>query len=299
MPDSQTPIGAAAPSSSTGETSEHDTTDEKRTNNFVIHIDPNNPSTNAITAAPDAANPLLSSPSPADTLALLQTFQTALGIPASSTENTYHVVSALSGSPLSITPRTTEQAENGPNPYKDHPIIVTSEDTGLYSAVCHAEDRTRWNYRWYRFILSTCLLLQILLGAVLTAMGAAKASHIAITVVSAISTVVAGTLALMKGQGLPNRCRSDMMGWKSVRKYIEEREGEIAAGMYTGPFMEGKGDGEYGKMNFGGGLEAVWREVRVIEGMYKDVGRTVDGNRPDSYVHLPGWSEKGWTGKNM
>ena len=63
------------------------------------------------------------------------------------------------------------------------------------------------------------------------ALGAASSSHVAITVVSAISTVIAGNLALMKGQGLPGRVRSDWASWKSVRDYIEEREGEIAAGM--------------------------------------------------------------------
>src|SRR5205814_1726836 len=92
-----------------------------------------------------------------------------------------------------------------------------------------------------------------------------------IIVFGTFNTALAGTIALMKGQGLPNRLRQDWNGWRSLRDYIEEKEREISAGK---PGVD------------------VWKEVRLVEEKYDAVWKTAETNRPDAYTVMSGADAK-------
>jgi hypothetical protein len=164
----------------------------------------------------------------------------------------------------------------------------SDNETGIYHSIIKSERDSHVSYIYYRTILTTFLLMQVILGATLTALGASSSSHTTITVVSAILTVLAGTLAILKGRGLPERFRKDLMAWRDVRDYIWEREGEIAAGMWD--TVDGRKETKLkdGELGFATGLEGVWREIRTVQSMYAAVRKTQENNRPDSYVVVPG-----------
>ena len=177
------------------------------------------------------AQPLLTAPD-APAVDRLSVFQTAIGIPVTS-----------------------------PNPYS-----IYRKNRGIYASVTHGESYSRWAYHIFEVLIIVCLMLQILLAATLTALAASSASHIIITFFGAANTALAGTVALLKGQGLPNRLRQDWNGWRDLRDYIEEKEREIGCGK---PGVN------------------VWTEVGIIESKYDAVRKNQEKNRQDSYTHLP------------
>lgn len=54
-------------------------------------------------------------------------------------------------------------------------------------------------------LISVALIMQLIVAAALTALGAADGNHGAVTVFGGINTVIAGFLTYLKGSGLPNR----------------------------------------------------------------------------------------------
>ncbi|KAI9769200.1 MAG: hypothetical protein M1840_004329 [Geoglossum simile] len=152
-----------------------------------------------------------------------------------------------------------------------NPYSIYKKNRGIYQSVVRGEAYGKWSFRLFESVITVCLILQILLAATLTALGASSSNHIIITVFGAANTAIAGTVALLKGQGLPNRLRQDWNGWRDLRDYIEEREREIACGK---PGVD------------------VWAEVRVVEDRYDAVRKNQEKNRPDTYSHLPEKGEK-------
>ncbi|KAK1752161.1 hypothetical protein QBC47DRAFT_389907 [Echria macrotheca] len=71
--------------------------------------------------------------------------------------------------------------------------------------------------RWF------LMLLQIVLGAILTALGSVQQRvNIPITVLAAINTIDAGLLALMHNSGLPDRYRLDKVEFTKVEDFLKE-----------------------------------------------------------------------------
>lgn len=99
-----------------------------------------------------------------------------------------------------------------------------AENQGTYKRLVDAEVKARIQYYFSSSLINTCLLAQIVIAAALTALGAANASHIAITILGSANTVIAGGMTYLKGQGLPERLMQYANGLRKVREYLEERE---------------------------------------------------------------------------
>lgn len=149
------------------------------------------------------------------------------------------------------------------NPFTSRP----APNLGIYTRIVHEEISAKRQFWVAASIINTCYFGQICIAAALTALGASASSNIAITVLGAANTVMAGVLTYLKGQGLPNRLR---MYWTSLRKcreFIEEKEREIAAEGYG---WDEKEDPE----DEGIDVDAI---IEVIVGMYHDVRQTAEG----------------------
>ncbi|KAJ5282013.1 hypothetical protein N7478_007385 [Penicillium angulare] len=73
------------------------------------------------------------------------------------------------------------------------------------------------------FVFNFLTMVQVIIGAVITALGPSAADHmVAITVLGAINTSCAGLLALLKGRGLPQRLRGSMIEISKVLDYIQD-----------------------------------------------------------------------------
>jgi len=114
-------------------------------------------------------------------------------------------------------------------------ITPNAQNTGVYASILAQERKARLSYRWYKTVISTLYFTQILLSAIITALAAYTSSSsiksptaITITVLSAINTTVAGTLAYLKAQGLPTRKLLYKNQLARVREYAEWRERQFS-----------------------------------------------------------------------
>ncbi|EME47251.1 hypothetical protein DOTSEDRAFT_69257 [Dothistroma septosporum NZE10] len=101
---------------------------------------------------------------------------------------------------------------------------------GLYWKIRTHMRYIQTKYRIFDVATYVFLALQLLLSAVFIVLGSVAGNyHVAIAVLGAISTVIAGLLALMKGQGLPNRLRQIRDDLQLVLFEAEELYWDVAA----------------------------------------------------------------------
>ena len=146
-----------------------------------------------------------------------------------------------------------------------------AKNVGIYSRVISEEKKTQVQYYVMATIIEASFLSQIVVAATLTALGAADASYIAITVLGSVNTVIAGIQTYLKGQGLPNRLRQYEFGLRKLREYIEDRERDFSHADCT--------------LN-------VDVEIADIAAMYKAVRQTAEDNTPDNYLPMAGAGKK-------
>ncbi|CAG8974106.1 hypothetical protein HYALB_00002741 [Hymenoscyphus albidus] len=100
---------------------------------------------------------------------------------------------------------------------------------GLYKQILLLQ---RWRARQYHIVNTIyyfALGLQVLIGAVLASLGPLSKLHpTAITILGVLNASLAGILALLKGQGLPDRLRKDEYQMRKVQDFIEETDIRLA-----------------------------------------------------------------------
>ncbi|KAG8169295.1 hypothetical protein KVR01_000040 [Diaporthe batatas] len=103
---------------------------------------------------------------------------------------------------------------------------------GVYKSVIEQQRRKRLVHHTLGIVLYISHFLQIVLAAVLTALGPnAKNYEVPITILGAVNTVVAGVLALLKGSGVIERVSKDEVDFKKLQDWIEETEAMISVGI--------------------------------------------------------------------
>lgn len=145
------------------------------------------------------------------------------------------------------------------------------EPTGIYRKVIDEKRGRKTKHFIISWMLNFVHFAQIVIGATLTALGPNAARYaIPITVLGAINTVIAGVLALLKGSGLPERLHKDETELRKLQEWIEETEALLATGVIG-----------WDKRDIGVLVESAFRK-------YNSVLKSVENNRPDSYVPDPG-----------
>ncbi|EKD14123.1 uncharacterized protein L3040_007877 [Drepanopeziza brunnea f. sp. 'multigermtubi'] len=92
---------------------------------------------------------------------------------------------------------------------------------GLYKTVLQKRRQAELSYYFTSAFYNTCLVLQILLGALLTALGSSSnLNGTAITILAAANTVNAGLLALLHNSGIPGRTRNDWNEYDKVEMFL-------------------------------------------------------------------------------
>lgn len=146
-----------------------------------------------------------------------------------------------------------------------------AQNLGTYKRLCDAEIKARLEYYATASAINFCLLAQIVVAAALTALGASNSSHVAITVLGSINTVIAGIMTYLKGQGLPTRLLEYANGLRKVREYIEEDERQFAR-----PDCQLDID----------------KEIKKCLDMYESVRQNAEDNYPSSWKSLGSSSPK-------
>ncbi|KAF7587690.1 hypothetical protein BBP40_006876 [Aspergillus hancockii] len=122
----------------------------------------------------------------------------------------------MSGSQDSRPGRSAEQAPN---------YQTFEEGTRtIYNRLIRKERHERGQYELIDAIYNILAILQVMIGASITALGPYGDKYmLAVTVLGAVNTTIAGLIALLKGRGLPQRPRKNMVELRKARKYIEEQ----------------------------------------------------------------------------
>jgi hypothetical protein len=137
----------------------------------------------------------------------------------------------------------------------------SAPNVGIYTRVVQAEKKAAARYRTFNLLINTCLSIQIVVAAALTAIGAAQGPHGLVTAFGAINTIMAGILTYLRGSGLPGREKNAEKAWSQVREYIEQREREFCL--------------ESCELN-------VEDEIMTVERMYEDVRQQMEASASES-----------------
>ena len=126
-------------------------------------------------------------------------------------------------------------------------------------------------YSFSHYVISFLYLLQILVAATLTGVSASDSTTVAVTVLGAINTVLAGILAWLNGQGMPQRYRRARDNFREVVKAIEASERMFAEIDFV----------EWSK----GCRPTPIGERDRLEKMYEEARRDQEGNYPDTHAN--------------
>ncbi|KAF7960955.1 hypothetical protein EAE96_000626 [Botrytis aclada] len=95
---------------------------------------------------------------------------------------------------------------------------------GLYKDIVQTRQNSQLAYYLSSTFYSLALILQLLFGAVLTALGSSSAAKhgLAITILAAANTVNAGLIALFNNTGMPDRFLNDWNEFEDVEMFVRE-----------------------------------------------------------------------------
>lgn len=141
---------------------------------------------------------------------------------------------------------------------------------GIYRAVIKSKRNKMWQFRAMWCVILFCHFAQIIIGAALTALGPLANDHgVVITILGALNTVIAGVLALVSGQGIPDRIQKDEIGYRKIQDWIEETESLLSVGII------GRNRKEVGLL-----VEEAFKK-------YNAAKSNEENNRPSSYINAP------------
>lgn len=112
---------------------------------------------------------------------------------------------------------------------------------GLYKDVVRSRTVSQYQYYLCSLFFNSALILQLVLGAVLTGISSSAASNsLLLTILAAANTIIAGLLALMHNSGLPDRFKKDWNEFDYVEMYLCElmRSGVVKNGMSRDQVIE-------------------------------------------------------------
>lgn len=103
---------------------------------------------------------------------------------------------------------------------------------GLYSKIYRHLIYEHRRYRVFAVAVYVFLVLQLVISAIFIILGSLPHfdAHITIAILGAVSTVIAGALGLMQGQGLPNRLRQTRDALRDVIFAAEELYWDLRSG---------------------------------------------------------------------
>lgn len=134
----------------------------------------------------------------------------------------------------------------------------------LVGTICDELRYIQYKYRIFDATTYVLLALQIVIGAVFIILGALRdaRTYLAIAILGAVSTVVGSVLALMKGQGLPNRLRQARDQMRNVVFEAEE--------LYW---------------DFRSGRPIIYSDIKKIREDYLRVMEEMRKNHPDTWTN--------------
>jgi len=160
-------------------------------------------------------------------------------------------------------------ASNAPNSNRKWPR------SSLYGRATNQLFHQSITYNFTASLNNTMLLSQVVLGAAVTALGASASSHLLITIIGALNTVIAGLVAYLKSRGQPMRAR---MYREDLERVVDEIENAEVMFLGISLGISGYDDAvtEYDV--------TVRSEVARLTRLYDRAVENNTRNNPDTYV---------------
>lgn len=131
------------------------------------------------------------------------------------------------------------------SPSTPAPDVETGRRTavGMYRSVLEQQRRRKRIHHAVSALVWSCHGVQIVVGAALTSLGLASNSSsnssnsssnnhkVAITVLGAVQTIVAGVLTTLRSKGLPEKLSKPEAEFRELQVWIEETEALVAVGV--------------------------------------------------------------------
>jgi ABC-type multidrug transport system fused ATPase/permease subunit len=132
------------------------------------------------------------------------------------------------------------------------------------------ETQKFFSHQLYSIVFVLLTIVQLMVGATITALGPLSAKYmVVITILGAVTTVIAGLLAFMEGRGLPQRHRKDLAEIRKVQTYIAGAEIKLKYGDRDRAIRD---------------VDSFIEEARA---RYERMQNVMDMNQPDSYADGP------------
>lgn len=135
----------------------------------------------------------------------------------------------------------TIQSSAGGRPQRDFRSLLYTNSTanrGIYGRSIQEELKARIGYNISTYFINFLYILQIFVAATITGLASYRSHGIALTVLGALNTILAGLMALLKGQGLPVRLQRSRDQFQNVMKSIENTERLFARSLDMTPEKE-------------------------------------------------------------
>jgi len=137
----------------------------------------------------------------------------------------------------------------------------------LRKKLVRKEKNQRYQYHIISIVFDLIAIAQIIVGASITALGPSGDKHmLAITILGAFNTSIAGLLALLKGRGLPERLRRNSFEIAKTLDLIQE----------TATLLR------YGNSHVSNDEISVL--LQEVFQAYASAEQVIEGNRPDTYA---------------
>ncbi|RDL40676.1 Uncharacterized protein BP5553_00655 [Venustampulla echinocandica] len=139
-----------------------------------------------------------------------------------------HLITRLSGQDLAIVCHSIGGSTSVESQAVLHPTSwiypPKGLPDGLYKDVIRKRVHAQFFYHLCSIFFNTSLVLQLVFGALLTALASSQATgkDVLITVLAALNTVNAGLLALLHNSGLPDRYQKDWDEYDRVESFLRE-----------------------------------------------------------------------------
>jgi hypothetical protein len=105
---------------------------------------------------------------------------------------------------------------------------------GIYGRSVDEELKARIGFTISNWFINSLYVVQIFVAATITGLASYHGHEIPLTILGAVNAVLAGLMALIKGQGLPVRLRRSRDQFQNVRKSIENTERMFARFVHMG-----------------------------------------------------------------
>ena len=144
----------------------------------------------------------------------------------------------------------------------------------IRTKVVNKKQKQHLEYLLFSILYNLLSITQVIIGAAITALGPSGGDHVlAITILGALNTSIAGILALLKGRGLPQRLRRNVAELEHVLNYIEEHSTLLRYGSKKIPRD---------------GIDSLIQETLRL---YAEAEKTIERNQPDTYARERAFSD--------